>query len=159
MFIVASGHVSVVREEAGGGVSCEGGSRVLLLQCSPHSHLATRGGTPLQTRELVRRSPGEVVGEFAIFSDDPRKASVTARGQTKVLMLTRDKYLELYSASEAGSALQVRCFMACTIGVNHVIDTHLACECVYCVGEQKVLERITTVPTGAGASSAAANDA
>lgn len=46
MFIVASGHVSVVREEAGGGVSCEGASRVLLLQCSPHSHLATRGGTP-----------------------------------------------------------------------------------------------------------------
>ena len=48
-----------------------------------------------------------MVGEFAIFSDEPRRASVIAVGRVKALVLTRDKYMELYQKSE-GTTLHVR---------------------------------------------------
>ena len=96
-----------------------------------------------QSREVARRAPGEIVGEFAIFSDEPRKASVVAIGRVKALLLTRDKYMELYAGCDAAdSRLHVRSppvftlLSACALNVGLPPTT-----------QQLVLEKLTTVPT------------
>ena len=56
MFILTEGEADVVVEDAAAG----------------------------NRRFLIRRYPGEIVGEFGLVSDDPRKASVVARTRVQV---------------------------------------------------------------------------
>ena len=94
-----------------------------------------------QDKELVRRQLGEVVGEFAIFSDEPRRASVIAVGRVKALLLTRDKYMELYRKT-VGTTLHVRANV-------HVTARGAASDTVLCSVArvtQVVLEKLTNVP-------------
>ena len=88
------------------------------------------------------------MGEFAIFSDEPRKASVVAVGRVKALLLTRDKYMELYTAC-VGTSLHVRVASpaweadgrtVCCLASCGKTDYHVR------VG-QVVLEKLTTLPS------------
>ena len=63
MFIIVSGEV-LVTEDAG-------------------SHPAV---------ELARRGPGEYVGEMAIISQEPRMASLSARGDVRVLHIAQPQF-------------------------------------------------------------------
>jgi CRP/FNR family transcriptional regulator, cyclic AMP receptor protein len=49
-----------------------------------------RGGPgPAQETELARRSPGEVVGEMALITQEPRMASLVAAGDVRTLQVGR----------------------------------------------------------------------
>ena len=45
-----------------------------------------------QSRDLARRRPGEVVGEMAIITQEPRLASVLAAGQVRLLSIDRRSF-------------------------------------------------------------------
>lgn len=91
-----------------GNLACKrSDTRTPLRSRKRRSNAITNVVTVSQDKELVRRQLGEVVGEFAIFSDEPRRASVIAVGRVKALLLTRDKYMELYSKT-VGTTLHVR---------------------------------------------------
>ena len=51
--------------------------------------LDAEGGQP---RDLARRRPGEVVGEMAIITQEPRMASVLAAGQVRLLSIDRRSF-------------------------------------------------------------------
>jgi CRP-like cAMP-binding protein len=77
MFIVISGEARVVLDAEGG-----------------------------QSRDLARRRPGEVVGEMAIISQEPRMASVLAAGQVRLLSIDRRSFEGmLHERPETGLAV------------------------------------------------------
>ncbi len=54
--------------------------------------LVIAGATSRSEVELARRGPGEYVGEMAIISQEPRMASLIARGDVRVLHIEQPKF-------------------------------------------------------------------
>jgi hypothetical protein len=58
---------------------------ILVITCPP-------GGSP---REIARRGPGDIVGEMALISDQPRMADLIASGDVRTLCIDRRNFQAL----------------------------------------------------------------
>jgi CRP-like cAMP-binding protein len=52
-------------------------------------------GKGKEEKEIARRKPGDVVGEMALISQEPRMASLVAVGEVRALCIEQDKFIEI----------------------------------------------------------------
>lgn len=131
-----------IRRDAGDTFFREGerGEYALLIK---KGHVKILSGSP--PRIMAIRGPGEIVGEMAVLSGEPRSASVVAFDDVEALYLPAQKWLDfLYDHPRALHA------MAVTVSKRNAESDRTIVESELAIGQQLALKLVKLADSGLG---------